>query len=131
MDWQREVEELHEFFEGFLGAGDGSLERVDAALGEEFVIIGPGGDLRSKAETLEALSAGRGRVPELAIWTSGHRLIAETEDLIVVAYNEHQRTSSSETNRWSTAVFRPDSAAPNGVTWIHLQETWLPEGDGR
>lgn len=127
MDWKQEIEELHDFFEVYLGGPEDSLARAEAVLDESFVIIGPGGDRRNRAETLAALRAGQGQVPGLAIETTDHHLILRTPDLVIAGYIERQRVGDETTQRWSTATFRASATTPNGVSWIHLHETWTTD----
>lgn len=127
MDWKQEIEELHDFFEIYLGGLETSLARAEMVLDERFVIIGPGGDRRNRSETLAALEAGQGQVSGLAIETTDHHLIHRTPALVIAGYIERQRVGDEITQRWSTATFVASATTPNGVSWIHLHETWTTE----
>ena len=50
-------------------------------------------------------------------------------DVIVVTYVEAQQRAGKASRRRSSAVFTPNSSAPNGVEWRHLHETWLQDGE--
>ena len=47
------------------------------------------------------------------------------EDHAVVRYEEWHRRGEEESGRVSTALFRADADAPEGVVWVTLQETAL------
>ncbi len=39
----------------------------------------------------------------------------------------HQARSGETTGRRASAHLRRKDGTPNGVEWLHLHETWLPE----
>ncbi len=127
MDWKQEIDELHDFFEVYLGGPERSLARAETVLDEAFVIIGPGGDRKNRTETLAALEAGQGQVTGLQIETTDHHLILRTPDLVIAGYVERQRVGDETTQRWSTVTFRAAANTPNGVSWFHLHETWTTD----
>ena len=45
--------------------------------------------------------------------------------LALATYEERQRCAGAITRRRSSALFAPAATAPGGVTWLHLQETWI------
>ncbi len=129
MNWKREIEELHDFFESYLGGPETSLARAERVLDDSFVIIGPEGDRRNRTETLAALTDGQGKVAGLVIKTTDHHLIHEANDLVIAGYIERQWVGDDATKRWSTATFQANPGTPNGLTWLHLHETWTNEPD--
>lgn len=125
-DWQREVDELHEFFQAlFLGEID-SVDRADAAFGPDFTFVGPDGSLAARGAILGMLVAGRGHSSQLRISIEGHRTIVETDTVIVGEYIEVHEFAGGGNRRRSTVVFDLDPEGPNGVRWRHVHETWLP-----
>ncbi len=52
-------------------------------------------------------------------------MLAETDELVVVHYEEWQSECERPNQRVSTAVFAPRDSAPLGWAWIALHETWL------
>jgi len=124
-NWQREVDELHEFFQAlFLGQID-SMDRADAAFGSDFTFVGPDGLLADRGQILEMLESGRGHSSELAIGVEGHRTIVEAGALIVGEYIEVHEVADGGNRRRTTVVFDVDPDGPNGVRWRHVHETWL------
>ncbi|MBT8214804.1 MAG: DUF4440 domain-containing protein [Acidimicrobiia bacterium] len=127
MDWVREVEELHAFFDAwFRGAAD-SMERMEAVLASSFTIVGPHGTTMDRDETIEAVRTAFGRSGTLRIRTSDHHLISSTSELVVARYTETHELPVGGNRRLSTVIFRPDEHAPNGLTWLSVHETWIEQ----
>jgi hypothetical protein len=125
-DWEREIRQLHEFFEGWL---DGSLPDTDAAfarlteaLAPDFTMIVPEGETIDRSELLTRLRPANGRAPRRITIDETH-LIGQSGDMIVAAYTETHKRPDKERSRVSTVVFVKDGAAPNGLRWLHIQET--------
>ena len=128
MGWREEIVELHEFFEAwFLGTED-SLERVEQALGAEFTFVGPDGGETDRQATIDRLDAGRGHTSELRITTSEHRLLHQSDDVLMASYIEGHELAASTNRRLSTVVFTVDPGGPNGLRWLRVHETWLDRG---
>lgn len=131
---RREVVDLHEFFEGWLGGSlpddAGTFARVESALAGEFEITAPSGEtmdgdaIRSSLRESHGVHAGEA----FAIRIEAVRPRFSPGDHCLLTYQEHQTVGDRETARKSTALFRAAPDAPNGVEWCHLQETWTPEG---
>ena len=49
-------------------------------------------------------------------------------DAALLEYTEQQYRDGRMTRRRSTALFVANPAAPCGVEWRHLQETWMEAG---
>ena len=123
--WREEIEELHDVFEAyFLGATD-SLERVEAALGVDFTIVGPNGVESSRAETMQALVSGHGHTASLLITVTEPHLLIENDDLLIASYIENHQLVDRTNHRRSTVVFSKDDAGPNGLQWHRVHETWI------
>ncbi len=126
----REVVELHEFFQKWL-SGEvplraSNLERVGRALAKDFEIVSPAGNLTRRAQLLESLESRHGtfREPPLRIWVENIRGRGLGEGLYLVTYEEWQQVGGQpKRGRLSTAVFRREPSAPQGVQWVHVHET--------
>lgn len=126
--WEREIVELHDFFEGyFLGTRD-DLERCDAALDQDFTMAGPDGTVAGKVATMAAIEAGYQHTDLLRILVTQTRLIAESPELVVAEYVESHELASRRNHRRSSVTFRRDPQGPNGLRWVHVQETWIDRG---
>ena len=127
MNWEREIADLHRFFEQWFKGEVDSLDRVEAALDPGFTIVGPGGGVLERSEIIEIIARDRGQRPDLRISTTEHRLLDATDDRLVTAYVEEHHGPDGETRRHSTAIFAIDEDAPNGVRWIRVHETWTSD----
>lgn len=128
-----EVEALHRFFVAwFAGRGpDAALDEEARAFAPDFVRIGPNGQEQTAAEVVAMLRALRGgRGPDFAIAIERPATRHLRDDLVVVAYDERQEDIGVRTLRRSSAVFSPDPAAPRGVVWRHLHESWIDPAPG-
>ncbi len=126
---EREVRELHRAFEAwFRGEGPGGAPfRLAEALAPEFHRVGPGGRRGTRATTVDLVArAYASRGPEFSISIHAFEVHHESPGLCVVSYEEWQRDGSSTSARISTAVFRKEPSAPEGIVWVLLHETWRP-----
>lgn len=127
-EWRQEIVDLHEHFEAyFLGTID-SLERVEIALADDFTIAGPDGSISDRAQTLAALRDGHAHSESMKIVISAMNPLVENGALVVASYIESHELALRSNHRLSTVVFRCDDAAPNGVRWVRVHETWLDRG---
>jgi hypothetical protein len=130
---KKEVIELHQFFEGWnlgkLARTEERFRRFSEATASDFEIISPGGTSLSRAEILDRVREGhRSRHgTDFRIWIENFQSRALGDGLMLVTYEEWQSQGGKDVGRVSTAVFRRESGTPNGVIWLHVHETWLPE----
>lgn len=139
--WHAEIVELHDFFQAWLG---GTLPATDAAYARlvdtqapEFALITPGGELVPGERLLAQLRAAHGTRPGWRMWIERVELRLQQGGLTVATYEEWQRhADGTVTGRLSTVLFRAQPDTPNGLVWLHVHETWLPDavqrssGDG-
>lgn len=124
--WQREIIELHEFFEGLFVGQVQSLDRAEQALHEAFTMVGPTGTRTDRSQVLAQLEAGINHADDLRIGIEQPALIAATDSLVVAEYIEvHERSGVRSGDRRSTVVFRVDPAGPNGLRWLRVHETFI------
>ncbi|MEV0390556.1 nuclear transport factor 2 family protein [Nonomuraea sp. NPDC050643] len=88
-----------------------------------FTLAGPDGTVLSRGDVLTLVEAAHGTAPGLTIAIEGVRVVAESGDLVIVAYEEWHRTGRTRQGRRATAVL---SRAQDTWRWLHLHETWLP-----
>ncbi|MCL1598588.1 MAG: hypothetical protein M3094_05355 [Actinomycetia bacterium] len=119
-----EVRELHSFFERwFAGTADrAELARLDV-LDDSFHMIGPDGRLQRVGEVSSAIENAYGRRSVLI----EIRNVRVHPSAPVGTYEEWQTADGGLTGRISSAVMESDPLAPNGLRWMHLHETWLPD----
>jgi hypothetical protein len=127
----REVVALHAFFKTWLQESESVMDfsEVEAAIGKDFRIISPDGTIEEREAVVSSIRNARGSrgrnftigvLDPLAIWASDGAALLE--------YTEQQYRDGRTTSRRSTALFLADPAAPRGVVWCHLQETWIDVG---
>ena len=126
----REVEELHAFFEEWLGGTgprtDAALQRLETALGPDFSMVTPeGARLRRDDVTgwLRDAHGAKGKAGPFRIIIREPEVLHVAPPLVSVGYVEEQHQGEAVTSRRSTALFQVDA---RGVQWLNLHETWLP-----
>jgi hypothetical protein len=90
-------------------------------------MVTPEGERVDHAALVDALAESYGRAEEVTfdIEVRDVEALALLEDHAVVRYEEWQLQVDGEFGRVSTALFRAEAAAPEGVVWVTLQETAL------
>jgi hypothetical protein len=122
----REVVELHDVFTGWLGRGEGTLDRVAAALAADFHMVDPIGRLLDRAAVMAIVGDAMGRMgPDFRIEIKGAEAAAIGTEHVLLTYIERQHQGAKVTARRSSALLRTDEHAPLALAWIHLQETWI------
>ena len=129
-----EVEQLHEFFVGWMGgtleADPDTFRRLDDVLASEFEMISPDGALISRdqlaAGLLPAHGVHAGRSRPFRIRIANYRGCSMGKTMHLATYEEWQVIDGETRGRLSTALFRNRKGTPNGVEWVHLHETWMP-----
>lgn len=122
-----EIEELHVEFERWFRGEIDSLDRVEQALADDFTLVPPGGVTVARPDLIMGLKRAHGAV-ELSIDIRNPIVRWSGAQGLLVSYEEWQRTSDKLNGRQSTVLFVPDVDAPNGLKWVHVQETWMPDG---
>lgn len=122
----REVRDRHVFFADWL-AGRLAETALDGAMRgflPNFRRIAPDGSGMDRAALAAWLAAHRGAMPEsFAIEIADLRIVLDTSACAAVGYREIQ-PGQTPPSRIATALFVPEETAPNGVAWLHVQETW-------
>jgi hypothetical protein len=125
---EAEVRARHAFFvDWFTGrADDAAFDTCARAFAPDMRRIGPEGAVQDRAAVLAMLRAARSRHPAGFAITIA---MGPAQDLapgtVLVTYDEGQAIGPRRTLRRATAVFTADPAAPEGVVWRHLHETWI------
>lgn len=129
MDWQKEIEQLHQFFvawfHGDLPKTREAFARFVDVLHPGFVMVTPNGRLLPYTEISDLLYESHGSRPDVEIRIKNPTLTYHAPFVLIATYEEHQYSGTKESARLSTAVFRPDLNQPNGVEWMHVHETWI------
>jgi hypothetical protein len=48
---------------------------------------------------------------------------------VIATYVEHHQLRDRANHRLATVVFRVDPEGSNGLRWLRVHETWVPDGD--
>lgn len=127
-----EITGLHQFFEDWFRARlertEDNFKRVSEVLEERFEIISPRGDLMTREKLLAVLWEFYGgyRDQQYRIWTEGLRSRGLSEGQLLVTYREWEELEGEKKGRLTSAIFRKEEQAPNGVKWLHVHEVWIP-----
>jgi hypothetical protein len=125
----REIQELHDFFQGWLEGSlpptDAVFARFTAATASDFLLIGPDGSTAGRDATAAWIRAAHGTRRGFRLWTDEHVLRASGPNWALATYREWQTRDGATTARLSTVLFTADGAAPAGLLWRHVHETWL------
>ena len=132
---RNEITELHRFFvewmTGELPRTGEAFARVADVLADDMTMITPTGEVMACPPLLTALEAAHGvfTPPDqtFRIWIENFDCRFVLGDLCLATYEEWQDRSGDIKGRLSTVLFRRHEGAPNGVQWLHVHETWLPE----
>lgn len=133
---RREIDELHRFFqEWFVGAlGRDALSRFDSVLDDDFRIVAPSGVCTEREPLIALIDGAHGsRESGFRIEVVHRSIDLIAEGVVLAGYEEWQRDGDDDPprGRLSTAIFRSAPETPNGYRWLHVHETWLPEGASR
>lgn len=127
--YEKEIIELHQFFEdwftGRLPKTREAFDRMEKATGDEFVIVMPQGKKVGRGPLLTGLFEAHGAQKDLRIWIEKVRIHAEDNPLVVIEYEEWQKSGGEPVSRYSTAIFRKKANGPNELEWVHVHETWF------
>lgn len=128
--YTREVIDLHQFFEDWftakLAQNEANYARFVDVVGDNFVIVSPDGRLTKRDALMKGLYAGHNSRPNFRLWIENAQLRHQYGDLTVMTYEEWQDIDGDITARLSTVIFQESPSAPNGVIWLHVHETWMP-----
>ena len=129
----REVIGLHDFFCAWLRPANGAdLDpgRFERALAPGFRLIGPDGSVRDRETVVAWLHQMRGsRGADFRMEVTDFHAVWSKGDALLLEYVETQYLQGETTRRQSTALLCRAPAAPLGIAWVHLQETWLQSVD--
>lgn len=117
-----EIEELHRFFERWLRGDEDDFSRCERALARDFTMVGPGGEVRSRDALVQGLLDAQGKRP-VSIRIRNFEVVQLAPEFAWARYEEWH----GDRGRVSTALFRACENAPNGIEWVTVHETWLPD----
>jgi len=129
----REVIERHDAFVAWFtdGSDPAVMDTMVRAFSPTMVMIDPDSAAPTRhADLVAMLTGARGKRPaDFSIVIAEPEALWADENAALITYIEHQSKGPVRTARRSTALFTRDEAAPNGVVWQHVHETWITKGD--
>lgn len=128
-----EIERLHDRFVAWFTAAEGTdFDAIERALAPGFEMVTPDGRRVARDAVLDSIREAHGRdgPGEFDIEIRNVELLHATDDHATVRYEEWQETPDGTTGRVSTVLFETDPAAPGGLVWLDVHETWLEGPSG-
>ena len=125
-----EVVRLHAFFGAWFRGEAADFATCAAALAPDFRMITPDGAIHERAAVVARLVAARASASAgFAIEILEPHPAWQSADAVLLEFIERQYRDGRAASRRSTALFTDEPAAPRGVVWRHLQETWIKPAD--
>jgi len=126
----REVEALHQFFVAWFLGEPADFTACEAAFAPDFRMVTPDGAVHERAAVVARLRAARASAPaDFTIAIVEPRVAWQTADAVLLEYVERQYRDGRTSMRRASGLFTGETAAPRGVVWRHLQETWIAPGE--
>ena len=124
-----EILERHAFFMRWFtqpSAGAAEFRLCETAFDRKFGMVTPDGKPHGRAEVLRRLRKAKASI-EISFEISIEEVREQwsSDDAVFVGYVEAQAIGGRRTRRRSSALFEKSAAAPNGVAWRRLHETWI------
>jgi hypothetical protein len=130
---REEVLRLHRLFVVWFNAYNPDKDRVfrmmSNSFASDFHMVAPDGKLSSATELMEKLKESYGihRESGMTIEIKNSKLLSEKpNEYAIFKYEEWQKIGDVETGRVATVMFRSSSSGMNGLQWVHVHETWMP-----
>lgn len=131
--YEREITQLHVFFvqwfDAHLPQTETAFRRFADVTAPSFTLISPQGHLTRRDDLVKGLYQAHGQRPGWRIWIENAVLRQADAPLALLTYEEWQAHEGITTARLSTVLFQQvpaSDATPNGLLWLHVHETWLP-----
>jgi hypothetical protein len=125
MDFAQEIIDLHRFFEAWFRGEEADFSRFESVTHPEMTFISPGGEVIERGRLLGAIQAGRGNQPTLRIWIENPVLRYQSSEGLLATYEEWQECGGETRSRITSVWFVLDDAAPHGLVWRHVHETYF------
>lgn len=130
-DIAAEIRRLHQFFidwfNGVVPKTAEAFESFRSATAADFSIIPPSGDLIPIEQLAQGLFEARNKRPGLDIDVKKMTIQHKMGDFYLATYEEWQleKGETEWKGRISSALLSKNRAAPAGLLWHHVHETWL------
>lgn len=126
---EEEIIALHQFFQdwfnGKLPKTDESFARFTGAMCPDFHMVTPEGKLVELNALTDRLRNAYGLRDEMRIWIENVCVHWNQDALWLATYEEWQEIDGVVQSRISTVLLAEDAAAPGGLNWRHVHETFM------
>ena len=126
---QREILEIHQFFQGWFNGqvsdDEKILNRLTRVLAKDFTIINPAGRLIHRDDLISMIQAAYHTHKGMRIWIENVQILHKIGEITIAAYEEWQIIGREVTVRLTTATFKFQPGAPNELIWLHVHESWM------
>ncbi|MFW9854315.1 MAG: hypothetical protein ACFFFG_04615 [Candidatus Thorarchaeota archaeon] len=131
----REIRELHDFFakwfNGEIPQNKIEFSRLEEAIADDFVLLSPNGQRSSRKQVIARIYSAYGSHKKdstrFQINIGNITVNPISSNYFIAMYEEWQESNTKRTGRISTALFHKNTSLVNGVEWIHVHETWIPD----
>ncbi|AXT27088.1 hypothetical protein D1823_11175 [Ruegeria sp. AD91A] len=126
----KEIVDLHDFFTEWF---NGTVERDQleprflSRLDENVVFIPPEGHIMTSDMLKGGFDRGYGSNKDFRIQIRDVTIRHEIGDLVMVTYTEWQIGAALSVEKKNARVSSVLMKMTDPVTWLHIQETWLPD----
>ena len=126
-----EIVELHQFFVAWYKGErqQDAVERFNQVMARDFRIVMPDARVIARDPLIKVMteSYGKYRGKTFEIQIRNVSVIPVGTGMLLATYEEWQDSGDGMKGRLSSALFRVQAHAPNGLEWVHVHETWLPD----
>ncbi|MFW9778021.1 MAG: hypothetical protein ACFFE8_04140 [Candidatus Heimdallarchaeota archaeon] len=131
----REIRELHDFFvkwyNGQIPRSKVGFSRLEEAIADDFVLLSPNGQINSRKQVIDHIYSAYGShkkdTTPFQIRIENITIQPISSSFFIAMYEEWHDSNRIHPGRISTALFHINPNLANGVEWIHLHETWIPD----
>jgi len=130
-----EIVGLHAFFQDWfndkLEKNEKTFQRFPGVVDDKFELIAPSGLKFTRDEIVQLVwdaHASRASAENaMKIWIENFNYRQISNNIFLVTYEEWQKIDAESKGRLSTAIFQKNVNGFNGISWVHVHETWLSE----
>jgi hypothetical protein len=127
----REIVELHQFFEnwlsGKLAKHELAFARFTTAIAPSMTLITTEGKILGYEQLVDWIDSAHGSEPGFALWVEEIALRGTFGPVALLTYEEWQDRTEGRNVRLTTVLFEEYLDAPNGVRWLHVHESSMKE----
>jgi hypothetical protein len=109
-----------------MAQNEANFARFTGATAKDFHLVSPAGAMADRTQAEAWIWEMHNTRPDWRLWVEKVQVTAQRAGFWIVTYEEWQESPAGRTVRFSSALLEEAPAAPNGLRWLHVHETWLP-----